>query len=777
MLRRLITSLGLVFAVHILVQAQSDCRYTLRGKIHDAKSDKPIADATIILRENGRGVTSDAEGNFIISNLCRQSYTLEMSHVACHHLTKQVEIDGNTEGVFLLAHDDKILENIIIREKRVELASTQANSQLSGVELDKKRGETLGEMLKSLPSVTTLNTGSTVSKPVIQGLHSDRILILNNGVRQEGQQWGLDHAPEIDPFIADKLTVLKGAATVKYGIGAMGGVILVEPRALPDTLVRLHSEATLQGFSNGRTGILSAFVEGKNRQFGWRFQGTGKKSGNLQTPQYFLGNTGVEELNGSLMLGFQRKDVKTEVFYSHFYSKIGIFKDSHIGNLTDLINAIERGKPQYESDFTYTINRPAQRISHDILKIKTIIPTPQNSYLTLQASGQYDLRQEYDAHRPGGAVPVGFKKAEIAFESPTIQLHVDWTHKPVKNLKGSVGTEGVYQLNNTFAGGLIPSFQQFSTGVYAIERWRRFPSPLEIEAGVRYDVRHLAIDSTTFGQVKKSFSYDNISASIGSIYHLKNWGKASFNLSTAWRNPNVNELFSNGVHHGTASFERGDPTLKSERLVSASLGFDVKTSHFTCELNIYNNQINNFIYLQPDSLPVLTIRGAFPSYSYRQTAALLRGGDATIKVLIYKNLWLRGSLTTLYAQDKSQGTWLPLMPPDRLEQGLYYEFSNKKINNGYAELTVLEVAQQRRIEMIADAKGELKIRDYTPAPNGYILLNAAFGGDIQVGGRKMRVSVKAVNILNTRYRDYLDRLRYYSDAMGRNVSVSVHIKL
>ncbi len=774
MLRRLTMSLVIVCLGLAFGRAQSDCRNTFHGTVNDATTQKPIAFATVHVRETGGSATTDENGNFLITNLCRQVYTLNISHIECQHLTKSVEINGNTEGVFVLIHEDKILHDITIKAKRVELAATQANATLSGLDLDKKRGETLGEMLKSLPGVTTLNTGATLSKPVIQGLHSDRVLIVNNGVRQEGQQWGLDHAPEIDPFIADRLTVLKGASAVKYGVGAIGGVILVEPRALRDTL-GIGGEVTIQHFTNGRSGLLSGFVEGKNERFSWRIQGTGKKSGHLETPQYFLQNTGVEELNGSAMLGFDHKSWKTEVFFSHFYSKIGIFKGSHIGNLTDLKNAIERGKPQDAATFSYDITRPAQRVSHDILKVKTVVPTGETGHLALLLAGQYDLRQEYDAHRPGGKIPVGFDKAEMAFESPTAQMRLDWGHKSVKNLVGSVGTEGLFQFNNTFSGGLIPDFRQLTTGIYATERWRRFPSPLEIEAGIRYDFRRLWTDSTRFGQIGKQFSFGNISANVGGIYHLKNWGKLTANVGTAWRSPNVNELFSNGIHHGTASFERGDPNLVAERALSATLGFEASTANYQINLNIYQNQISNFIYLQPDTIPVLTIRGAFPAFSYRQTDAVLRGGDVKFQARLMGDFWLKSSASILRAENSKTKTWLPLMPADRWEMGVLYNFRNKKVQNGFAEMSVSRVDKQKRVETLTDATGETTIRDYAAAPESYTLLNAAMGGDFTFFGKKTQIILRGSNLLNVSYRDYLDRLRYFSDAVGRNISLSFKV--
>jgi len=178
---------------------------------------------------------------------------------------------------------------------------TQTQSVLSGADLDKTRGKSLGEALKSVNGVTGLQSGASIVKPVINGLHSNRILIMNNGVRQEGQQWGSEHAPEIDPFLATQITVIKGASGVRYGSDAMGGVVLLEPpplRAKPG----MGGEVNLVGYSNSHQGVASGFLEGSPAAvpgLGWRLQGTAKKAGATETPRYFLNNTGFEEFNWS----------------------------------------------------------------------------------------------------------------------------------------------------------------------------------------------------------------------------------------------------------------------------------------------------------------------------------------------------------------------------------------------------------------------------------------------------------------------------------------------
>jgi iron complex outermembrane receptor protein len=751
------------------IMAQSDCAYILRGSVKDTEKHT-VAFATVWIKELGRGVQTDEQGNFILKGLCRQTYTLEFSHVECVHKTEQVVLEGDTERVFVLQHDNKMLQKVEIRTKRVVLAETQAHSKLDARALEQQQGQSLGEILRTVAGVSSLNTGSSISKPVVQGLHSDRVLILTNGIRQEGQAWGLDHAPEIDPFIADQIRVIKGAAAVRYGVGAIGGVVLVEPRPLRDT-AGFGGELTTHVFSNGRGGLISGFFEAKNKSRAWRVQATLKRVGNIQTPQYVLGNTALLEANGSAMLTWARDERRSELFFSHFYSQIGIFRESHIGNLTDLQAAIQRGLPQKVYDFSYTINRPAQFIMHELAQYKVQMPTGAFGRLNLNFAAQMNWRREFDYHRLGGRVYQTFDTVQIAFLMPSGLIRAEWEHKPLRNWQGSVGTEGLFQLNETYAGALIPDYRQLTTGLFWTERWRSYPKPFEIEFGLRYDFRQLWVDSTRFNERDRRYLFGNISASLGAIYHLGKWGKFSANIGTAWRSPNVNELFSDGVHHGTASYEKGDATLVPERALNASLSFEAKTKIVEIEANLYQNNIAHFIFLEPAESPRITIRGAFPAFNYRQTDAILRGGDLKAAVHLTSGLWWTSAVSILYACQRPSGEWLPLMPADRYEQGLKYRVKtlNRALKNGFMTANLVRGARQWRIPYTQTANGEYRAKDYAAPPDAYWRLDAQLGTDIHVGRREMRASLRVHNLLNVQYRDYTDRFRYFTDAMGRNL--------
>ena len=233
------------------------CTCFIKGIVRDQHSGQPIIGATVLLTGTTNGVFTDDKGRYEIKDLCPGSYKLEARIVGYSIYKQSIDLKTGHEENFTLLEQEIHLKDVEITAQRTETPSSQPLTTISGNDLEQTRGQTLGESLKGITGVTSMQTGSSISKPVIHGLHSNRILILNNGVRQEGQQWGSEHAPEIDPFVATRLSVIKGAAGVRYGSDAIGGVILVEPEELPFNKP-LSGEVNLVGFTNGRQGVASS---------------------------------------------------------------------------------------------------------------------------------------------------------------------------------------------------------------------------------------------------------------------------------------------------------------------------------------------------------------------------------------------------------------------------------------------------------------------------------------------------------------------------------------
>ena len=267
--------------------AKADCGLSVEGKVFDTKPNKVLSFASVSIFNTEKGVITDQEGNFIISGLCTGTYTFSCSFVGYETVEYKVFIDKSTRHNFILRPQAITMNEVVVRGTKAgtQVLLSQVKTDVAGSELMKARGESLGESLKSVTGVSTFQSGPSIFKPVIHGLHSNRILILNNGVRQEGQQWGSEHAPEIDPFIATRLSVLKGASSLRYGSDAIGGVILVEPASMPET-PGISGEVNLVGASNNRLGVASGYLQDafdkKLTGLSWRGQGTFRTEQGMQ---------------------------------------------------------------------------------------------------------------------------------------------------------------------------------------------------------------------------------------------------------------------------------------------------------------------------------------------------------------------------------------------------------------------------------------------------------------------------------------------------------------
>ena len=450
--------------------------------------------------------------------------------------------------------------------------------------------------------------------------------------------------------------------------------------------------------------------------------------------------------------------------------------------MTDLQLAIERGRPLTDDGFSYELQRPLQRVAHHLFKVQGHALTGQLGQLSAQYARQFNRRQEFDAHRPYGDPPTGFDNPEIEFEITTHTLDASWAHRPFRYLQGTFGAQWMRQVNTTDRGGLIPNYDNQTLGVYWIERWRKYPFPLEMEAGLRFDTRQMNIERRGTELIDQQLSFNNWSGTFGAIYHFPKHLEFRLHAGSGWRAPGVNELFSDGVHHGSASYELGRSDLHAERAtnVSLTLAFSIpqagvrgdgnKTiTGLTANLSLYHNRINDFIFLEPQPEPVLTIRGAFPAFEYTQTNARLQGLDWQADWRPLTWLGMGSGVAILRAKNLRTDDWLIFMPADRYRHSLtfYLPSRDKPLWSGtYLKGIVENVARQTRYPT-----GQ----DYTEPPAAFTLFDLEGGTQLNWSGQTLHLGLTIQNLFNTSYRSYLNRLRYFADEPGRNISVRIKL--
>ena len=751
--------------------SQTNCHCTLKGVVSSKENKEKVPGAYVYLKGTTKSTTSDAKGQFILKDLCPGQYTLVCQMASFDAIETIINLEDEKEEDFLLSTHDEHLQEVFVQGKKQKITS-QVKSELSAEERSQRDGLSLGEMLKGLTGVQSLQTGSSVSKPVIHGLHSSRVIILNQGVRQEGQNWGSEHAPEIDPFVSKNIQVIKGPGGLRYGGDAIGGIVMLEPNALPDSSA-IHGSVQSIYFSNGRQGVISGLLEGgipRLKGWGWRVQGTLKDGGNVQTADYYLSNTGVKEENVSVALGYKSAGFGADFFASRFHTVIGIYEGSHIGNISDLERSIALPRPLAAftpAEFIRKIDRPNQDVWHDLAKVKAFYHLPNQATLRATAAAQSDERWELDVLRAGKNI----NTLRFNLNTHSGEFLYDETNTN-KRWKGQAGftfldqgniTSGNKVQKPTLTTSLLPNYSLQNVGIFAIER--RATEKWELEAGLRYDVKEIethrpkANFSSTILRNKHVFA--GLSGSVGFTYHWNPLTESLFTISRAFRAPGANELFSNGVHHGAGAYEIGDSDLKGETGTNISFSTNFKPERWDIEVGLYSNQIHNFIYLRPSVINLTatyatTVRGVFPIFSYQQIDAHFQGIDFQATYLVSPRLSVQQKTSIVRAFDTQNDQFMVNIPADRFEYLLRYAFTS----NHYISGGITQVSRQTRVETGSD---------YAEPPAGYFLVNLNWG----VKMSRFDVNLRVSNALNADYRDYLNRFRYYADDQGRNISLKV----
>lgn len=750
------------------------CNLALSGHIHDNQTHKNLVGATIILLENKATTISNLNGDFLFKDLCAGNYTIKVYYTGYDSLVLKIELEKDKHIDADLISVNSTLSTVTVTANKA-MKKTGFEKQLAGRELEQTRGKNISEALAQINGVRLLQTGSNIAKPIVHGLHSSRIIMMNNGVRQEGQQWGSEHAPEIDPFMAGSLVLIKGVDELKYGSDAIGAVILVQPIKLP---VKPGYDASLQSiyFTNNQQYSLAAQFEQQPKKlkgFAYRLQGSYKKAANTNTPLYSLNNTANNEKNFSLTAGWQKEHFNTEWYYSFFDTELGIFTGSHIGNLSDLQNAIaaERPSPVFTGQNSYKIGRPYQSVRHQLFKIKTVKKINDHIF-TLQFATQYNQRSEFDIVRNAQN-----KNPQVSLSLLSLNESLQWQQPKQQFFNASAGIEFKQQDNSYSGRYLIPNYKLYAYGAYFIEKFEK--SKWQLQTGLRYDKKNikttrLLSNGATYNNY--DFNFSTLAASFSADYKWNNNLKLNALLSIASRAPEVNELLTNAVHHGNGTFEQGNIYLKPEKSfnVIANAVYQNTAGWLKAELNLYNNRINDFIYEQPKpDEPVLTISGAFPKVAYQATNASLTGADFNTDINLSKPLSVSFKYSGLRAKNRSINDWLIGMPADKLSTEFSYQFKDvKTFLKPYVSAGVAHVLKQTRTP-----NEDLVKQDYKDAPPAYTLVYANASAQFLLFKYPVTLNVSGKNLLNIRYRDYTNSFRYFTDEMGRNISVGLDIKL
>lgn len=764
-----------------------NCTLQLNGEILDGETNEKLIGAVVLLKGKNIAVETDEEGSYAFKALCADSIVIQVSHEGYKPYSSVLLLKSDLHLDISLHAETCELASVEIVHQRDAFAN-RSTSQIAAKDLDKQRGKSLGEILKTLPGVDAIQTGPNVYKPTIQGFSGNRVVFIQNNVRLEGQNWGNDHAPEIDPFATDKITVVKGASALMYGPEAQSGAIVIAPYKAPNTY-GLKGTVFSNFQSNNRMFQNAAQISISSQKLhGWHLhlQGTQKYGGNIKTPQHFLDNTASRELNGTTHLGYNHGNHSVVATFSSFNQTLGVYRGAHIGNLSDLIKNLEGNGYQNRNRFAYAIDRSYQNAKHNLLQLNYHRTLKAGRYLKTILTFQNNDREEYDLHRPKNDRS---NNPNIVYSLKTYQAELMYGHKTIRNLSGKSGLQAFWQQNITQTTDLrlfLPNFESKNIGAYHLRTLTL--SKTQIELGLRYDLRNMQIYKYVQKQlVLPQKTYHALSGSMSMEHELSHKLSVSYTTGYTMRPPAANELFSDGLHHGESIFilkNHQDFGFKTENSLSNTAGIVYSSSKVQTRVSLFYNRIQNFIYLKPTE-PVVSIRGAFPTFYYVQGGATIMGSDVQNHWnMSSKWAWdIKASITK--GQEQSQGDYLLNMPSPRLNNSITYQLGNyKKLKNNELELSYLLQFKQiffpkNQFDISYNTVEGLKTfkvkGDYLPAPATYGLVNASFNTELNIQKTKVNIYLACNNLLNTKYRNYLNRLRYYTDEQGFNCSITAKI--
>ena len=788
----------LLFSSNITMS--QNCDNSLSGTVTDIHDGQLLIGVTLTIANTDQTVQTGLDGTFRFSNLCNDTYYIQVSHPYC--LTKgfTVRVTGNTTKSFKLEHHIEELNQITIEGSAYsDKSKTILQNTINNQALERYSSGSLGDALNSLSGVSSLNTGNTVVKPLINGLHSSRVVIINNGVRMEDQEWGAEHAPNIDINSISNLTVLKGAGALQYSGDAVGGVIVAEASKVP-VKDSLYGKSIMTAASNGRGSSLSSKLT-KSYQNGWyaTLQGSLKRFGNFEAPDYVLSNTGMFERSASLQAGFNRFDYGIEGYYSVFKNEIGILKASHLGGAQDQIRAIESDIPLTIEDFTYKINKPKQDVSHQLARLKAFKRFDKFGKLSFQYDFQRNNRLEFDSRRGDDR-----EKPSVDLELDTHTVLLDLESDPTDKMTLKYGLLARYQNNfatDTGVRRLIPDYQMYDLGVYFVADYQ-LGKQLLLEAGARYDFTFMDVfkfyrtslwESRNYGQLfpeivveelatqiltNPQLNFNNGSATLGATYTFAEDYNLFFNYSIASRAPNPSELFSEGLHHSASRIEIGDLRFNSEIGHKVSLTLQRDDDNFSYSITPYIHTISDFIIMEPVDVRQ-TIGGNFQVWEYRQTDAQLLGMDMDVSYAFTNNVRLNSQFSLVKGYDQTLDTPLIGMPPVNISNEIVYQnpdFNNIRLSLQSAYHFKQNDFPNNNFEVYIPQTETYQEVDISSTPNAYHLLNFNSNIDLNINQKsKLTVGFSITNLMNTSYRNYLNRLRHYADDLGRNFILNLKI--
>ncbi len=772
----------------VSVKQKNKCNQELHIKWIGNNENKPqtnpsTTDAEILILPSTSKVISSANEIIHFRNLCSDSVEIEITTPNNHwHLwvktgssqlcilsTKYDGIEFKTpQPIIMVSYtplensgkihrelDQEIelrMQPVLIQTDRVDVRN---DYKIDAKSMNLESSGLFANKIESLPMVSVLQSGLGAAKPVVQGLMGLRVPIIKNGIRMEGQSWGLDHSPELDGWNIQSVELLDAVSSLIYSPDAWGKSIAANGYVPLHSGLAFNDYTQLLGVNSNGMGLQAAGKWNFSRkettvqQLTWN----ARKQGNYTTPAYRTANTALEEYSVAYLNHYLGKGIEKTLRLDAYFFQSGILLNSHVGSVSDLQSAIQRTEPLYQPAFSYSINKPKQ-VSGQWLSSFETKKTPKPKLTTIHRwSLQGNIRQEYDPHRVASRTFAQLNILQATARYQFIQTSENANYGLMHEIQGQ-DYGGYY---------FVPSYLQWRSAAYLSQSVTLSSSAKKLTWAIRADIlaRNTNIPSISGLAGLNSSLQQVYFAPTGAIRYENNHPQLPWNVefSHVWRQPGVNELYASGVHHGTASYEMGNPNLRPETGEKLEAGCKIKPLGLW--ISGFSVLSRNTIHVFPQSQPVITVRGAFPAYRFEQLPSFYGGLHIYQAVNSNNHNWKwENTADLVYSQILGSKSLL---------------FSHPTFLPAPSAKTTLTY-QTHHASFTIEGEGVIRQRwydnryDLLPPPNGYVVMNFRFTL-INFLGTQQTLVFYGENITNQRYRDYLDRFRYFVDQPGTNIGI------
>lgn len=633
--------------------------------------------------------------------------------VACHAYGEEITIP----------------EFMVIGDGEPTVSTNASSTQvLSGKDLDRKRAATLGETLSNEAGVSSSSFGAAASRPVLRGLSGDRVRILENGTGVvDASTASADHTTAIEPMTIERIEITRGPESLLFGTSIVGGVVNTITTRIPEALpeaVNAQAETHVSSVDGGVAGAAAIETE-VSKRWALHMDASSRNARDYVAPAFGrVENSFNNAWNASV--GTSR--IFANGYVGGSFSKYG----SNYGTIAEKNVAIKMNQERY--DLSLGLKNLGWIQS---LKFKNTFSNYRHQEVTGDLVG-------------------------TTFRNIGDEARIEIGHNKVGDYSGRFGVQvGTFAFEALGDEAFLPATenQAYSAFVFEEAKYEDFEPSFSVrvdQTGVR------SKDSATFGAAD-SRSFTSASGAAAGLFHIDAVNSVTVTIGHAERAPNYQELFANGAHVATRSFEVGNRNLERERSESAEISYRHKREKTEMALSIHAQDFKNFIALTSTGGTRLNAEGvALPEYRYAAIDALIYGGEIELKHQ-FENIISGGDLETTFKLDlihgfeKATRISLPRMMPMRESIGVNYKAA--RYSTGLEFERVEKQSEIARNETATDA---------------YNLVNVFVEAPLHWSGALFDIFLKAQNVLDVDARNHISILKNEAPLPGRNLTFGLH---